>query len=485
MGATQIVDGAEAPARAGSEERPGGGWAAGPALAVDLGATFTKVVLRPAVAEEVWTSRRLELDDGYEGPGLVPTAFARRRADGALAFGYRALGLDADAWESFPDWKRTLFVEGGEDELARLAPALGAYLRWLATRAESAASGALPHVAVTAPALPGARARRGRELLAHLVRCAFPRAAEVRVVDEASAAFRGATAGHVNARAPGRMLIKDPDGLWSALHDFARGLRREPDYRVLVADLGSLTLDLCVLRFDLGAEEPEDRLAGEVERAESLLLGVADALDVPLHASLARRADGAPPPPRRSESWTRVRNRLLENLGAQERAARGIARQRDDFRRAGFSDAWLAKSLFAAACEPWPPPIQVQGASFGTREQWEQAGETASAHAERVAAAIGGVTPRPDYVLLTGGGFRAARVRRQVARRVDPPEGRRVRDAEHLERVYGEERRGTDLARFGTAFGAANVLPWTARDGQGGRSPTSHTENLRESGRAG
>lgn len=446
-----------APAGAVGDAPGDAAWAAGPALAVDLGATFTKVVHRPAAAGEVWHSRRVALDDGYEGPGLVPTAFARRRTDGSIAFGYGALGLDADAWETFPDWKRTLFIEGGADELSRLAPLLGAYLRWIAARAEEAVGGPVPHVAVTAPALAGERARRGRELLADLARRAFPGAAEVRIVDEARAAFLGAAAGHVNSRALGRMLMKDPGGLWSALHDAARGRSREPAYRVVVADLGSLTLDLCVIKFDLDAEAPEDRLAGRIERTESLLLGVADALEVPLRAALDKHARGAPPPPRHSEPWTRVRNRLLEDLGEKDRSARGIERQREEFRRAGVPDAWLAQSLFAAACEPWPAAIVVDGATFGTREQWEEAAEPASAHAERVAAAIRDVAPFPDYILLTGGGLRAARLRRDVARRADPPEGRRVRDADQLERVWGEERRGMDLARFGTAFGAASV----------------------------
>jgi hypothetical protein len=452
------VDEHEAPVNAVGDGPSGSEWVAGPVLAVDLGATFTKIVHRPAAAGEVWTSRRLALDDGYEGPGLVPTAIARRRADGEMAFGYRALGLDADAWESFPDWKRTVFVEGSEEELARLAPPLGAYLRWLATGAAEAAGGPFPHVAVTAPALAGERARRGREFLAELARQSFPGTAEIRIVDEASAAFLGAVAGHVNARALGRMLIKDQDGLWSALRDAALGRRRELTYRVLVADLGSLTLDLCVLRFDLGAEMPEDRLAACVERAESLLLGLADALDVRLHAALMQHGAGAPPPPRRSEPWTQVRNRLLEDLSDADRSARGIASQRADFRRAGVSDAWLAQSLFAAACETWPAPIVVDGASFGTREQWAEATAPASAHAERIAAAIRSVAPKPDYVLLTGGGFRATRLRRDVARRAAPPEGRGVHNADRLEQLYGEERRGMDLARFGTAFGAANVL---------------------------
>jgi hypothetical protein len=227
---------------------------------------------------------------------------------------------------------------------------------------------------------------------------------------------------------------------------------------VLVADLGSLTLDICVLRFDLDAEDPEDRVAGRLEHAESLLLGVADALDVPLHEGLVRTAVGAPTPPRRSEPWTRVRNRLLEDLLVEDQAARGLVRQREDLRSAGYSDAWLAKSLFSSASEQWPAPIVLDGASFGTREQWEEATAPTSAHAERIAAAIRAVEPSPDYLLLTGGGLRAARLRREVARRADPPEGRRVRDADQLERVYGEERRGMDLARFGTAFGAANVL---------------------------
>lgn len=455
MGSAPPVDEPNSPDRADTRSA---GWAAGPALAVDLGATFTKVVHRPLAAGDVWNSRRLELDDGYEGPGLVPTAFARRCVDGELAFGYRALEVESDAWESFPGWKRTLFVEGGDDELERMTPHLGAYLQWLAARAEDAAGGLLPYVAVTAPALPGPRAQRGRTILAELARRAFPGALEVRIVDEANAAFLGATAGQLNARAAGRMLLKDPDGLWSALHDAARGRRRDPAYRVLVADLGSLTLDICVLRFDLQAEDPVDRLAGKLERAESLLLGVADALDVPLHAQLVRHPVVAAPPPRRSESWTRVRNRLLEDLGAEDQTARGIVRQREDFRRAGYSDAWLAQSLFSPASERWPTPIVLDGASFGTREQWEEATATTSAHASRVAAAIRAVEPTPDYVLLTGGGLRAARLRREVARRVDPPEGRRVRDADQLERVYGDERRGMDLARFGTAFGAANVL---------------------------
>lgn len=426
-------------------------------LAIDLGATFTKVVHRPRASGEVWTSARLALDDGWEGEGLVPTAFARRRADGEPAFGYRALGLDPATWESYPDWKRRLFVDGEEAALASLRPLLTGYLRWLGVAAARSTGCAHPTVVLAVPLLEGEHARRGRDLLREAARAAFPDAPRVLLADEPSAAFRGATTGNLNARALGRMLVKDPGGLWHALHDAAVGRRPEPAYRALVADLGSLTLDLCLLRFDVGAEEPQDRFVPHVEYAASVLLGVEAGLDVVVHAAMARHA-GAAPPPRRSEAWTRIRNRLLDDLSDAERRSRGIERQRELFRGTGVPESWIATSLFSHAAEPWPEPVRVGDAAFGTRAHWDVVGKDTEAHAERVADAIRAVGARPDYVLFTGGGFRAARLLQEVERRLDPSDGCCVRHVDEIERIWGEERRGLDLARFGTAYGAANVL---------------------------
>src|SRR5207247_1753316 len=94
------------------------------------------VAYRPAHdCGDVWRSERLDLVNGWEGAGLIPTAMARQLDSGECAFAYDAYGPMPPEWETFPDWKQRLFVDGDELTLSGMRPVLTEYLRWLGTTA--------------------------------------------------------------------------------------------------------------------------------------------------------------------------------------------------------------------------------------------------------------------------------------------------------------------------------------------------------------
>ena len=225
----------------------------------------------------------------------------------------------------------------------------------------------------------------------------------------------------------------------------------------MVCDLGSLTLDLCLLEFDLARDEVADRLVPRVVRATSVLLGTDLHLDPALHQMVSLAAPDAPPP-RPSEIWTRIRRRLLRDLAVDVRRSHNHEAARRAMLRPGERESAFVGTLFSSGADPFPAAISHGGAEHGTRTQWEAAEPLVAAYASALADAIRSIDPDPEYVLLTGGGFRSGRLCREVGRALGEAGAVKVHDTDYLERVFGDERRCLELARFGTAYGAANVL---------------------------
>jgi hypothetical protein len=401
------------------------------AIGVDLGSRFTKVAVRRALHrdsldgwervagdEKVTTylgkTMAVDLDDGVllGETFTTPTAIARREADGSWLFGPAAFQAPSEGYERFVDWKARWFSDAGPpDEVLR--EALIGFLGWL--RDEVVRAGRLDDAddAVTeicgpklstAPerlTLLSAAARAGR--WPNPVRTCFePQANTYGVFSHGRNGVyfeRSRTTPHVTY---GWTL--SGSRLFETWRSDAKGTRDLRPYRAVVIDTGAFTVDVGLVTFFDTEREP-------IIEHWSYARGVSPGLDEPLRAALVER-DGI---------------RLDGHASA-------------DFEKA-------KRSLFGLDGRTTDLLLEGKRYRVGTPEHIELARPLIDNYANEIAQLCRQhLSPTPQEVVLTGGGFRIARLRDSFITLVGLPPG--------IVSTPANE----DLVRTASALGAASVL---------------------------
>ena len=270
-------------------------------LSIDLGASYTKIAYRKALApRKVGTSEEHARVLMIDNSPLIPTLAVRtRNASKPWVFGWEAANLNPDRdMEVFLNWKAGLFRPANDRDSASAITVAGKFFEWLRSKLEAAKINLKNcQTRVAMPAFD--TFDQNAEILA--------RCMDLSGWDNPSLILKvrephGNTIGLfsrgrnvVGRNAAGELLLNYGQmfGQNSAYVGTSRGFTLHGTHgnllRVLVVDIGAFTTDVAALTFDITSpgNEMADGLSALAQ--ESYALGVINELDKPLFAALAEK----------------------------------------------------------------------------------------------------------------------------------------------------------------------------------------------------
>lgn len=400
-----------------------------PVLAIDLGASFTKVSYRlPRTAPDYREASKIVL---LENQALIPSLVIHRDSDrkrwlcGWEAAEYHPSSAD----RVFNNWKARVFSETLDSEVAGHLGAAGEFFKWLRREIQNTGIDVSRcRVKLCLPAFDevdrpasilGQEMEHAGWMNVSLSKVAEPRANMVGVFSEGRNCLYGTEPFYMSMYPLGSPLLEHLRGFT---------LRDGPRHVIMaIVDVGSFTTDVSVV--DVDATGDGDFIAQTTQKSSKV--GIIAGFEEPLIAELARR-HGFDPVELTFEDRELIKRALASNqpyvhtFSGSRNVTFGQAFDRTIVR--GVADEFAAnvKTVY-----------------------------------EKVAAPF-----EPRYVILTGGGCDAVAIRKAIHRYLESPDVRLL-PVEGIESpseipARGQIQRyvdtGESLGRLATALGAASVI---------------------------
>jgi hypothetical protein len=407
-------------------------------LSIDLGASYTKIAIRPACVPlerrpSIETAKILMLDN----QPLIPSmAIQTKKRTHPWVFGWQAAMMKPDAtMRVFRNWKANLFRPGNDPDSASAVIVAEHFFAWLRERLEGL--GIDLSKVQTRIAMPAFKELEEKALVIALcmemsgwespliARTTEPHANSIGLFTEGLNVVTR-TRHHETLLNYGRMFGQ-ANILIETARDHVLAGGRKTRVTVLVVDIGAFTTDFAAMTFDTNAP---DELSDGLQRItqESHELGVINQLDRPLFDELARR---------HRLDWNEVTFNELEML-----------------KRALYEGSPYFLQTKSAGTVDFSQGEDVALVSQHLKRFGDQIWEKISSFIDR---------ENPSLVCLTGGGALIPPVKKQLETKLRQRR-RRIEHVPDARPPHGTSRRrtwdetGESMHRLATALGGASVI---------------------------